>query len=302
MVLGMPHCLPETKDLPALSVIVCTRDRLDSLKQCVAALAAVRTEQAWELVVVDNASSDGTAEYLGVLAKQALPIPKLTTTLEPKRGLAAARNTGWRSASANLLAFTDDDCYVASEFVDSVIQVFAENYNYGFCSGRILLFDDRDYPVTIQESEERVEFLPQTFLPAGAVQGANLAFRKEALERIGGFDERLGAGTPFPSEDVDAAAAALWAGFPGVYDPRPVVFHDHGRRTDQAVNALRASYDAGRGAYYAKNIWQPRTRAAYLKAWGKSIRRDLRESRWSGRLPLQSIREVISGARFTLRL
>ena len=287
---------------PALSVIICTRDRIQNLKRCVAALTKAETERSWELVIVDNGSTDGTSDYLEALSGQWPLKPALTIAQQPKPGLAAARNVGWRIARADLLAFTDDDCYVSPDFIDATIQVFGDNPQRGFASGRILLFDDRDQRVTIQESEERIEFPPRTFLAAGAIQGANMAFRREALERIAGFDERLGAGTPFPSEDIDAAAAALWAGFPGVYDPRPVVFHDHGRRTQADVNALRARYDAGRGAYYAKHIWRAPSRRAYLRGWAKCIRQDLRESRWARRLPRQSMREMISGARFILGL
>jgi GT2 family glycosyltransferase len=128
-----------------------------------------------------------------------------------------------------------------------------------------------------------------------------MAFRREALERIGGFDERLGAGTPFPSEDLDAAAAALWAGYSGVYDPRPVVYHDHGRRTADAATALMASYDAGRGAYYAKNVLRSQTRSTYLRAWAGSIKRDVFQSLPQRRLPVQSMRELRSGLRFMTR-
>jgi GT2 family glycosyltransferase len=174
-----------------------------------------------------------------------------------------------------------------------------ENASCGFAAGRILRFDDRDLAVTIQESKERVEFKPFTFMPTGHVHGANMAFRRSALERIGGFDTRLGAGSPIPSgEDIDALAAVLWAGFAGIYDPRAVVYHDHGRRSGDDLSRLMHAYDVGRGAYYAKNVLKSGPRVTYLRAWGRSIGRDCIHTLPRGKLPSQSIREILGGLRY----
>jgi GT2 family glycosyltransferase len=198
--------------------------------------------------------------------------------------------------------------------VDSLIRIFEDDPNIGFLGGRILLFDTLDYGITIQESQQRRDFRPSTFIAPGEVHGANMAFKRTALERIGGFNERLGAGTPFPIEDIDAAAAALWAGIPGVYDPRAVVYHHHGRRSEREAQKLMRSYDAGRGAYYTKYILRRDSRSEYARAWIRSIKynweRSLRtyfRAFLRGRLPRrrsfhwQSLRELSSGLRFALQ-
>ena len=82
------------------------------------------------------------------------------------------------------------------------------------------------------------------------------------------------AGTPFPCEDIDAAAAVLWAGFKGRYDPRPLVLHHHRRRAHD-VPRLRAGYDRGRGAYYAKFLLRPECRRAYAAGWLSQVRAHL---------------------------
>src|SRR3546814_9709199 len=64
----------------------------------------------------------------------------------------------------------------------------------------------------------------------------------------------FGAGTPFACEDVDALARAAAAGWRGAYDPRPLVYHHHGRKTREDALRLRRVYDTARGAYYAKCI------------------------------------------------
>jgi len=286
---------------PILSVVVCTRNRLGKLKRCVDALRSVAAARDWELVIVDNGSTDGTGDYLASIDQTHFNRARVTTTFLPTRGLAAARNKGWRTASGEIVAFTDDDCYVSRDYVDAVVQVFDDDLNVGFLSGRILLFDALDYRITIQESQRRREFRPWTFIAAGAVQGANLAFRRTVLERIGGFDERLGAGTPFGCEDIDAAAATLWSGVVGAYDPRPVVFHHHGRRTEREAQELMRSYDAGRGAYYAKYILRRSSRSAYVSAWMRSIRNECVEALRRGRVPRRSLTELSSALRFALQ-
>jgi glycosyltransferase involved in cell wall biosynthesis len=250
-----------------VSVVVCTRNRVSSLCRAVAALLAVETAYDWELVIVDNASDDGTAQYLDTLQKEISNNVRLVTTVETKLGLAAARNRGWRTARGLLIAFTDDDCYVRSDFIDQISFVFMERPNLGFIGGRILLYDKNDIRMTIIERNEFL-FLPAgQFVTPGIIQGANMTFRRATLELIGGFDEALGAGTPFPCEDIDAVAAALTSGISGAYDPRPTVYHHHGRKTLQEADALERSYAQGRGAFFAKYILKSGSRLVYTKGW-----------------------------------
>jgi GT2 family glycosyltransferase len=220
------------------------------------------------------------------------------TQSEPRVGLSRARNKGWRAATGDIIAFTDDDCYVDPNYVDAIFEAFQEDLRIGFVGGRILLFDATDYKITINESEVRQEFRPRIFVPTGAVQGANFAFRKTVLQRIGGFDERLGAGTPFPSEDIDMVASALWSGVIGVYDPRPLVYHHHGRKTWQEALMLMRTYDAGRGAYYAKYVMRSDSRCIYLREWLKSIKNECIDKIKRGGFPGKSARELYFALKF----
>ena len=277
--------LDNSQPTPILSIVISTRNRLDKLKRCVDAALAVTTKQDWELIIVDNDSTDGTSEYLDSINQKKCNRACVTTMSEPRRGASRARNKGWRAAKGEIVAFTDDDCYVEKDFVDSLIQVFDEDPNIGFLAGRVLLFDSSDFRMTFNESEDRVEFRPFTFIPAGAVQGANFAMRKTVLSQTGGYDERLGAGMPFAGEDQDLAAAASWSGVMGVYDPRPVVYHHHGRKTKAEVDRVFRLYSAGQAANYVKYIISRESRGAYFRAWMRSIGRDCIEFVRQGRLP-----------------
>jgi GT2 family glycosyltransferase len=87
--------------------------------------------------------------------------------------------------------------------------------------------------------------------PAALGHGANMVFRREALQSIGGFDERLGAGTSLRSaEDVDAFFRVLEAGWKLVYEPDACVLHDQWREGESL--ALRYGYGLGGGAFWAK--------------------------------------------------
>lgn len=248
-----------------LSIVICTRNRANQLRQALAAIERVQTQRDWEAVIVDNGSTDETAAVIGEMAKRC---HRIRYVFEAEPGLGAARDTGWRAAAGTILSFTDDDCYVATDYVDAVCQAFTERDDAGFIGGKISLFDPSDAPVTIDLRQEPVVIPPRIFVPTGALQGANISYRRSTLERIGGFDRRLGAGTPYPCEDIDAVAAAVWAGIGGAYDPRPTVAHHHGRKQED-VCKLNASYDAGRGAYYMKYLGRPDSREVYLQNWSR---------------------------------
>ena len=247
-----------------ISVVVCTRNRVESLRRCVRALVSIVTDYEWELVVVDNGSNDGTENFLVSLPAQ---FRNVAVAFEPKRGLSAARNKGVSQANGDIVAFTDDDCYVAKNYIDTLVSAF-EASEIGFVGGRVLLYDQSDLKITIQEKEDYVILQPRTFFVAGTIHGANMAFRKSVLNIIGGFDESLGAGTSLTSgEDTAAIAAALWAGITGAYDPQPTVYHHHGRKTQYEETRSHRASDIGRGAYYAKYILRSDLRYKYLRAW-----------------------------------
>jgi glycosyltransferase involved in cell wall biosynthesis len=258
-----------------ISLVVCTRNRLGKLRQCLDALSRISFRQPWQLIVVDNGSTDGTADHLPI-AVAAVQAANIKILAEPRRGVARARNVGWRAAAAEIIAFIDDDCYATPSFLDDVLTAFSPDV--AAIGGRVLLHDPADLPMTIQESTERHVFEPSSFLRTGLIHGANSSFRRSALEAIGGFDERLGPGSWVASaEDVDALASVIWSGMRVAYDPRPTIYHAHGRRTASDLAALYRHYDSGRGAYYVRNLLRQTSRRTYFQAWASDIRSDARK-------------------------
>jgi glycosyltransferase involved in cell wall biosynthesis len=255
-------------EAPQLSLIVCTRNRAEKLDALFDAIGRMRAEVSWELVIVDNGSTDDTASRLEQLTHRLSA--SAIVVRESRQGLGRARNAGVTAARGALLAFTDDDCYPAVDYIERVVEAFA-NPERAYIGGRILLYDAEDHPITIRVDSEAISIPPHSVVPTGLIQGANMAFRREVLQRIGGFDNALGPGTPFCNDDVDAAARASSAGFAGSYVPEPVVQHHHGRRGQAEIAALWRSYDRGRGAYYAKSIFELPTRWKVARYWWQSV-------------------------------
>jgi glycosyltransferase involved in cell wall biosynthesis len=250
---------------PQVSLILSTRDRAAFLPPCLDSLEAIRTSSDWELIIVDNGSTDDTWFVLqGFVRRTRLKVKLLR---EPTPGLAHARNTGVRAATGDVLCFTDDDCYPAPDFIDAVANVFEEN-DVGFMGGQIRLHDPNDAPVCITTRTEQALFPAGSFITTGEIHGACMAFRREVFDDIGLFDTAFGAGAPLKgAEDCEFVARACFAGWNGGFFPEPVIYHHHRRRGDGAVQITR-SYDYSRGAFFAKLLLKhARFRPLVLKTW-----------------------------------
>jgi GT2 family glycosyltransferase len=225
---------PAHQEADDLSVIVCTRDRPGPLRTCLNALS-VQKAPPGEILVVDN-SSKRTA------ASVCLDFPRVRYLHEPSPGLSRARNCGVAASTRPLVAFTDDDVEVHERWSGEIVRAFEES-DVESVTGLVI-------PATLDTEAQRVfqmdmggfgaSCLPTRFgqvffeetrhrgtqvWHVGA--GANMAFRRALFERIGGFDERLGAGAAGCSEDSEIWYRILATGGECFYEPRALVFHHH---------------------------------------------------------------------------
>src|SRR5260370_16167238 len=168
------------------------------------------------------------------------------------RGVSYARNAGWQAAAAAIVAYIDDDCYPAENYLDAVFECFIRDPRLGFVGGRILLHDPRDRRIPIQEAMEPQLFGSNSFIRPAVIQGANLALRRAALSQVGGFDPWFGAGALFTGEDAELLARISAAGWGGGFDPKPVGFPHHGRKRAPDQRFLVPAYYRGRGAHYGQ--------------------------------------------------
>jgi glycosyltransferase involved in cell wall biosynthesis len=254
-----------TDSLFDLSLVICTRNRATQLAQTLKRVSAIKSQLRWELVVVDNGSTDRTgaviAEYAAVSDR---PVQMI---VQKECGLGRAHNAGWQSSKSPIIVCIDDDCYPAEDYLDRIFELFSNDSKLGFLGGRILLHDPTDRRITIQESLDPLFFSPGSFIRPGVIQGANVAYRRAALAEVGGFDPWFGTGALYSGDELELIARISAAGWNGAYDPKPVVYHHHGRKTARAEWRLRRWYARGIGAYYAKGMLNRRTRSVYLKNW-----------------------------------
>ncbi|MDL2410708.1 glycosyltransferase [Rhizobium calliandrae] len=217
-----------------ISVVICTRDRGPALADCLRSVAAQRSTPG-EIIVVDN-SSDGNAK--GVCGQFA----NVRYVHEPQPGLSHARNAGIRASRLNIIAFTDDDVEVHPGWTAEIGRAFADR-DVDALTGLVL-------PARLDTAAQccfqftmggfGTTFVPLTFdrrffeetRPSGAHvwkigAGANMAFQRSVFERVGMFDERLGAGAAGCSEDSELWYRLLATGGACLYEPRAVVFHHH---------------------------------------------------------------------------
>lgn len=254
----------------AVGVVICTRNRADSLRDALESYQSWWSDPHWSLVVVDDGSTDGTS---GVIADVARAHPGRVVTIRTGGvGLGAARNSGWRAGPGEVFLFTDDDCHPAPDVL-AVVREYFDRTGHDFVGGRLTPFSPADAAVAVVTRDAPLVLADTQFVPAGLLPGASLAVRRAALEAVGGFDPEFGAGTPFPAEDVDLVARLLAHGCRGGYHPDLVIRHRHGRHHPREQEALRRQYDIGRGAYFAKCLADPRLRSAYRKGWLDKARR-----------------------------
>ena len=179
-----------------IAVVVCTRDRPALLAESLAALGADLGPDD-ERVVVDSASVDRAA-----IASVARAAGFRVVRVE-RPGLSRARNAGLAATSAPVIAFTDDDCRVTPGWAAGVAAAFAADESLGFLTGGVDADRDTRLPIAVG-GHDAAHDLDAVADPTACGHGANMAFRRSALDEVGGFDEDLGAGGPLRSaEDVD---------------------------------------------------------------------------------------------------
>jgi glycosyltransferase involved in cell wall biosynthesis len=233
-----------------ISVIICTRNRASLLERCLRNFTAIDHSwlSGWEIVVVDNGSCDETLKIAESFTS-ALP---LRYAFEEKQGLSRARNRGIAESKNPIVAFTDDDCLVAPNWLEKILRNFARDISLSILGGRVVLANAEDAAIGVRWQREHTLIVePSQILEL--MIGCNLAFKRSVFEEAGTFDTALGVGTPAGSaEDIDLLYRALRRGARIGYRPEMIVLHAHGRKRPEPQHIDR--YIRGRGAFYCKHI------------------------------------------------
>lgn len=268
---------------PSLTVAICTKDRPENLSRCLKSLLKIETSISegsprFEILVVDNAPADEqTKELVSAL-------PGVRYVREPKPGLDFARNRALQKATGEILAFLDDDVTVDSQWLDGLVEAWAENPDAAAFTGLVLPYELATEAQILFEQRggfgrgfakiRYSQILPGNPLyPCGAGifgAGCNMAFHRENLLKLGGFDEALDTGTPLPGGgDLDIFYRLIRAGYSLVYEPRYLVFHQH-RREYEKLRHQYWTWGLGFMAFVVKSYQSDppqRSRLRHLVWW-----------------------------------
>jgi glycosyltransferase involved in cell wall biosynthesis len=236
--------------------VVPTRDRPDLLGECLAALRA-ELQPGDEVVVADSASADGpavaaVAEGFGA-----------TYVRCDEPGASLARNAGWRAASAEQVAFVDDDVLVHPGWAEAMRDVVLAD-GVGFAVGRTVAGSGTQgaAPSTVTGTRPPEVIATMTRRPVGG--SGNCVMRRSALDQVGGFDERMGPGRWLGAgEDLELFDRLLHAGWTGRYRHDAVAAHEQWR--DEAERRrLQLGYGKGMGARVAAAVRRDRATGGQL--------------------------------------
>ena len=246
------------------SIIIPNWNGLQFLQTCLDSLAH-QTYSDIEVIIVDNASTDGSQAYI----KEHYPDVHLIELAE-NRGFTGACNVGMEAAKGNIIALLNNDTEVHPDWAQAVVEAFARYDDVGMVAGKMLLFNQRDHIHTAGDyfttdgragnrgvwEKDEGQFDREEFV-FGACGGSS-AYRREMLDEIGLLDDDFF----FLLEDIDLSWRAQLAGWRALYTPEAIVYH-HLSATGGGVTA---SYYDGRngilvliknlpGALWRKHGW-----------------------------------------------
>ncbi len=204
--------------LPCVSVVVATYRRDELLRRCLGHLLDQQFEDPYEIVVVDDARSESTPSVIdGIRAGYAERRVPIFLLPGGRQGPATARNIGWRAATGEIIAFTDDDAFAADRFWLARGMRWFEDASVNAVGGAVIV--PADEPPT--DFQRNVKGLEQ-----GEFLTCNAFYRRSALEKVGGFDERFTV--PY-REDTDLQYRVEALGGRMITDPDLMIIHPANR-------------------------------------------------------------------------
>jgi GT2 family glycosyltransferase len=214
--------------VPRVSVVVCSYNGAQTLEQCLQSLAELDYPD-YEVIVVNDGSTDETRSIL-------VKFPSLRVVHQDNRGLSAARNAGLRAATGSLIAYTDADCFADPHWLTHLVYQFQRTDAAavggpnltppdGWLAGCIAASPGQ--PMHVLESDHVAEHIP----------GCNMAFRRDVLLAIDGFDVQYRVA----GDDVDVCWRLQQAGCWITFAPGAFVWH-HRRQNPRAYLRQQAGY------------------------------------------------------------
>ena len=243
------------------SVLICTNDRHEFLRQALRALIDETTEKPDEVVIVNGGDARADQVVESFQGRPGVAVKRLKTV---NQNLAASRNIGLPHCTGDLIGMTDDDAQVAPDWVTQMKRAHGEHPEAGAVGGLIQAVDTRTLASRLAEQVTFPSWQTPRYMRT--LPTVNLSYKAEIVRQVGAQDERLWTG-----EDVDYNWRMIRLGFKVWYDPAIKVRHHH----PQTVRELwLKQYYYGRGYYMLRSKWHDMYciyphRLTMLKDWLK---------------------------------
>lgn len=245
-----------------ITVAIPTLDRPVELARCLEGLFNGTVLPA-EVVIINQGPYHSVETALERFRSQhSIPILHCSQT---RSGLSAARNLAANQAHCEIIAYTDDDCVPDPNWLARLDQIMEAFPNIDGVTGCILPLEQNStglFPISIRTGQKSKTFQRRT-LPWHVGSGGNFAIKRNWLLKIGGYDERLGAGSPGQAaEDTDVFYRLLRAGAAIQYEPQVVIYHE--RQDSARLTQSFWTYSYGIGAFSAKHVRNGDLYVAYV--------------------------------------
>jgi GT2 family glycosyltransferase len=232
--------LPALPSYPKVSVVVCAYNAESTMAPCLDSLRDLRYP-AYEIVVVDDGSTDRTGNiadgYEGIHVIH-----------QENKGLSDARNVGIAASTGEIIAFTDSDCVADPDWLYYLVGTFLSSGHAAAGGPNLPPPEDSLVASCVAASPGGPLHVLLNGEEAEHIPGCNMAFRREALEEIGGFDPRYRAA----GDDVDVCWRLQERGHRIAFSPAAVVWHFR-RNTVKAYIGQQRGYGKAEGLLYFKH-------------------------------------------------
>jgi glucosyl-dolichyl phosphate glucuronosyltransferase len=252
-----------------VSVIICTRNRADSLAETLESVSRCELPAGWtgELLVVDNGSTDHTQRIVQAAPRGVLG---LRTVIEPRRGAANARNRGIAETTGRIIAFTDDDVRVNASWLLALCAPIAQD-DADAVQGMIVPAPHLRRPWIAGIYADALAVIePGRAGEPQSLTSANIAFTRRVLERVPGFQPELGPGALGFGEDTLFGVLLSRAGYRLRYAHDAVVEHHFDASRLERAGFLEWAEKGGRSSAMMDVKWLgrppkcPRLRARWV--------------------------------------
>lgn len=284
--------VPFARELPwpKISVVVCTFNGSRTLAQCLESLLRLEYPD-YEVIIVNDGSSDDTPRIASSYGF------RIITT--ENRGLSSARNTGLKAATGEIIAYIDDDAYADPHWLRYLASTFLNTKHVGVGGPNIAPPEDGLIAECVAHSPGNPVHILLSDSEAEHIPGCNMAFRKSALEAIGGFDPQF----RIAGDDVDVCWRLQQKGWTLGYNPGAMVWH-HRRNSIHAYWKQQHNY--GKAESLLEKKWPEKYNIAGHVTWAGRVYGNGHQYRaWSrgriyhgvwGSAPFQSIYQSPAGS------